>query len=136
MTDWHQVNYNDKVCNMWKKYGKISGVKGVENRLMKGRGASNCYRAILAQVNYLESIYQYNSLKGLYEDLSELAYYIMEDDYERVIKGLEPIKDSIREIENLKSAQHDEKVKMIIGEIRTHLDYLSIEYRNRLSNRL
>lgn len=93
---------------------------------------NNCYRAILAQVNYLDRfIQQRNKLKEIYEDLTELAFYMLENDSEQVIKGIVHIKDGILEMEEHFSriCSQDEPARLIIAEIKTHLDYLLLEYR-------
>lgn len=92
---------------------------------------NNCYRAILAQVNQLDSIYRPKLIvKELYEDLTELAYYIMEDDDERIYKGVYQLHDTIGELDKMMAkGDPNEKIVSIIGELRTHLDYILINYR-------
>lgn len=92
-------------------------------------GVNNCYRAILAQVNLLDSVYQPKyCLKVIYEELTELAFYLMEDDYERVDKGISQLQDTIRELTTTSSGMGDvDEISYIIGEINTHLNYLMIE---------
>lgn len=91
---------------------------------------NNCYRAILAQVNYLDGIWpEKNRLKDLYEELTELAFYMLEQDYVRVTKGIEQIYGTIDELESLTPVdQHCEQVSMIFSELRTHLNFLKMEY--------
>jgi len=90
---------------------------------------NNCYRAILAQVNYLDGIYtQSCRIKELYEELTVLALYIMEGDGERVIKGITPLFDIINDIANSSEIEksHEEELNYIMAELRTHLQYLLI----------
>ncbi len=93
---------------------------------------NNCYRAILAQVNYLDSVCIRNtSVKEIYQDLSELAFYLMENDTARIYKGIEQMKLTVNEIERgawINDERDDVAVRLIITEIKTHLQYLSIEY--------
>lgn len=90
----------------------------------------NCYRAILAQVNQLDSIYEpKNRLKELYEELTELAFYIMENDSKRVYRGIEQIKATIDELEQYPIHSY-EQVRIITTELITHLDFLLLEYQN------
>lgn len=87
----------------------------------------NCYRAILAQINQLDSIYRSkNHLKDLYEELTELAFYIMEDDYERLDKGIGQLRDTVWEL-NSNPAENAREVAVVIHEIVTHLDFLRYE---------
>lgn len=92
---------------------------------------NNCYRAILAQVNYLDSVCHRNaSLKEIYQDLSELAFYLLENDHQRIYRGIEQVKLTIEEIERgAWKDQHDSQaVRVILTEIRTHLQYLRLQY--------
>lgn len=93
---------------------------------------NNCYRAILAQVNYLDSVCVRNSsVKEIYQDLSELAFYLMENDKVRIYKGIEQIQSTVNEIESgqwMEAQRDDVEIRLIITEIKTHLQYLSIEY--------
>lgn len=90
----------------------------------KSSQAHNCYRAILAQVNQLDSIYGSKShLKDLYEELTELAFYIMEDDYERLDKGIRQVRDTVWELNN-NSTENTREVSFVIHEIVTHLEFL------------
>lgn len=96
---------------------------------------NNCYRAILAQVNHLDSLYDSkNYVKELYEELTELAFYIMEDDSERIDKGISQLQDTIWELDGLMSATHEKTIEIscLIAEIRTHLDYLLLNYHERV----
>lgn len=91
---------------------------------------NNCYRAILAQVNCLEAVWpEQSTLKQIYEELTELAFYMLEKDQPRVIKGIDQI---ITTLDELKVAvpgdRHSIEVKMIVSELRTHLDFLRLEY--------
>ncbi|MGI6452970.1 MAG: hypothetical protein ACOX0E_05805 [Syntrophomonadaceae bacterium] len=96
----------------------------------KKKLVNNCYRAILAQVNYLDSVYRHNSrLKELYEELTVLALYIMEGDNEQAIKGIIPLKETLKEIAcSTELDSQDMKINLIMGEIKTHLDYLLIAF--------
>jgi len=91
---------------------------------------NNCYRAILAQVNQLDSMLHFNPImKGLYEDLTELAFYLLEDDSQRVIQGINQVKASLIDLEETIRATHYRNTTLIfIGEIRTHLDFLIIQF--------
>lgn len=99
-----------------------------------GSPVNNCYRAILAQVNYLDSMCVRNSsVKEIYQELSELAFYLMENDAARIYKGIEQMRLTVNEIECghlVDDQQDDAAIRLIIAEIRTHLQYLSIEYGN------
>lgn len=93
---------------------------------------NNCYRAILAQVNQLDGLYRSKvHVKELYEDLTELAFYIMEDDGERVYKGVNQLHDTIMELDKVMAMGKGEKngqIVSIIGELRTHLDFILMNY--------
>lgn len=92
---------------------------------------TNCYRALLAQVNYLDSVYgEKKDVKDLYEELSILAFYIMQEDYERIIKSINEIKDLSREIAEMRvnDSNKASDLNMILEEIKTHLDYLLVHY--------
>ncbi|MBO8158105.1 hypothetical protein [Thermosyntropha sp.] len=95
------------------------------------KNISNCYRALLAQVNYLDGISnKKQDVKDLYEELSILAFYIMEDDYESIMRTINEIKELSRKIEE-SSSQGKEKTSafnLILQEIKTHLDYLLLQY--------
>lgn len=96
---------------------------------------NNCYRAILAQVNYLDSIYQQrHRVKDLYEELTELAFYMMVDDNKQVIKGIDQMKDTVCELEQTNTCQPDDTVPFVLGELKTHLDFLRMEYTNKFKN--
>jgi archaellum component FlaC len=100
---------------------------------MKTRSpVNNCYRAILALLNQLDSIYQEKTyIKELYEDLTELAFYLMEDDCDRVARIVNEIKESLGEIECIVSdtrQERNEELGFFTAELKTHLDYLLIEY--------
>jgi len=94
---------------------------------------SNCYRAILAQVNCLDSVYvKKEHLKGIYEEISELAYYIMENDEQRIFKKIEQINLVLGELEHslwAEPRETDATIKLILDEIRTHLQYLLIQFQ-------
>jgi len=92
---------------------------------------NNCYRAILAQVNCLEGIWpeEQRSLKQIYEELTELAFYMLENDGPRVCQGIDQISTTLGEIKA--AVPHDYRfteVSMIISELKTHLNYLRLEY--------
>lgn len=91
---------------------------------------NNCYRAILAQVNQLDSLYRSKvHVKELYEDLTELAYYIMEDDGERIYKGINQLHDTIMELDKVMGVgEQDGQIVSIIGELRTPLDFILMNY--------
>lgn len=91
---------------------------------------NNCYRAILAQINCLEGVWpEQSTLKQIYEELTELAFYMMEKDSPRVARGIDQISATLDEI---KSALPNDnsliEVKMIVSELKTHLDFLRWEY--------
>ncbi|MDD2620133.1 MAG: hypothetical protein PHC92_05650 [Syntrophomonadaceae bacterium] len=95
----------------------------------------NCYRAILSLVNHLDSFCKNkNSLVSIYEELSELAFYIMEDDGDLMLRIIEQMKGSIDELNcggYLKLAEDRQRFAFITGEIKTHLNFLLIEYSNK-----
>lgn len=89
---------------------------------------NNCYRAILAQVNYLDGIYKDNHLlKDIYAELTVLAFNIMADDMASILKSIDEIKFLSLEMGyNICSSRDKiEMIKMVLGEIKTHLDYLA-----------
>lgn len=93
----------------------------------------NCYRAILAQVNQLDSIYQPKiDLKDLYMDLTELAYYLLEENKCNAYRGVEQMYETIREV-NTKASS--EEVEYIVGEIKTHLEFLAMQLAGTSSGR-
>ncbi len=91
----------------------------------------NCYRAILAQVNLLDSLYRPKEIvKDLYEDLTELAYYIMENDDECIQKGIDQLQGTIMEMDCMVGENGlDQDIAAIISELRTHLDYILIKHQ-------
>jgi len=98
--------------------------------MTKPDAKTNYYRSILAQVNCLDGCFRQKSfLKEIYEEMTELAFYMMEGDNKKVIKGVNQIKASIVELEthSFGECYRDEQTKLIIAEIKTHLDYLLIE---------
>ncbi len=89
----------------------------------------NCYRAILSLVNHLDEFCNDKSaLRHIYEGLSELAFYIMEDDRERMIKGIEQLQLTIEELHCRELREGYDRFAFITGEINTHLNYLLIDY--------
>jgi hypothetical protein len=97
----------------------------------------NCYRAILAQVNSLDSFCKgYGQLKDLYCDLAELAYFIMEEDFKQVFKTIKQIHDELEELNEIVYFDSDNSnyIKTMVAEIITHLDFLIIEYDQRITN--
>lgn len=71
------------------------------------------------------------SVKDIYQDLSELAFYLMENDAARIYKGIEQMRLTVNEIERgqwINDQRDDVAIRLIITEIKTHLQYLSIEY--------
>jgi len=92
--------------------------------------AINCYRAILAQVNQLDSIYKPKIyMKEVYMDLTELAYYLLDDDESCAFKGIEQMYETINEVSCYASVNNgnSKEIKYIIGEIKTHLEYLGMQ---------
>ncbi len=93
---------------------------------------NNCYRAILAQVNSLEAVWPEPSyLKQIYEDLTELAFYMLEKDGQRVNKGVEQMLSTLEEVKGAfppLGERHFIEVRMIISELKTHLEFLRLEY--------
>ncbi|MEN6349956.1 MAG: hypothetical protein ABFD08_11235 [Syntrophomonas sp.] len=100
---------------------------------------SNCYRAILSLVNHLDNFCPDKScLVEIYEELTELAFYIMEDDCDCMTKGIEQLKDSITRLKCCHSRLDEDNLqrfKLITGEIKTHLDFLKIEHCNKALNK-
>lgn len=97
-----------------------------------GSPVNNCYRAILALLNQMDSVYQQKTcIKELYEDMTELAFYLMEDDCERVARIVNEIKGTLGEMDYKISdigQEITEEVSFFTAEMNTHLDYLLIEY--------
>lgn len=97
---------------------------------------NNCYRAILAIVNYLGSICSRREyLTDIYQDLSEMAYYIMDNNKYCLLKSIEQLTISVNELENEFKLVDKEKSTIIIltlNEIRTHMQYLHIQFSQRL----
>ncbi|HBK53956.1 hypothetical protein [Syntrophomonas wolfei] len=92
----------------------------------------NCYRAILSLVNHLDdSCNDKNAMRQIYEELSELAFYIMIDDRERMIRGIEQLQHTIRELRCQENTMEYNRFQFITGEINTHLNYLLIDYCTR-----
>ncbi|MEN6326663.1 MAG: hypothetical protein ABFD18_10735 [Syntrophomonas sp.] len=95
----------------------------------------NCYRAVLSLVNHLDSVCKNkNRLVSIYEELSELAFYIMEDDGELMCRVIEEMKRSIDELNctgYLKCEEDQQRFNLITGEIKTHLNFLVIEHGNK-----
>lgn len=91
---------------------------------------NNCYRAILAQVNYLDGIWPERSrLKDLYEELAELAFYMLERDHCRVIRSVDQIRGTINEMDSaISNEANRDQVTMIFSELKTHLHYLALIY--------
>ena len=90
----------------------------------------NCYRAILAQVNHLDSIYQPKIyLKELYMDLTELAYCLLEQNEEHAYLGIEQMYKNLEEVG--KQAPHNrarqKEIDYVVGEIKTHLEFLALQ---------
>ncbi|MDD3853135.1 MAG: hypothetical protein PHD40_05705 [Syntrophomonadaceae bacterium] len=90
---------------------------------------NNCYRAILAQLNYLDGVYENKAgLKDLYAELSELAFYIMEQDRARVSRGVDQLKASIDELKAMDTSECNSDIMALFIELQTHLTYLKTEY--------
>ena len=113
------------------KYVKIQAVDLIYKEVFVLRSpVINCYRAILAQVNQLDSIYQPKIyLKELYMDLTELAYYLLEENQHNAFKGVEQMFETIREVNHHASMNQTstEEVDYIVGEIKTHLEFLAMQ---------
>lgn len=109
----------------------IDVLKLVKNEALGVNKIHNCYRAILAIVNYLGSVCSRKEcLTEMYQDLSEIAYYIMVEDEDSLLKGIEQITMSINELENEVKPRNQEKdaiFKLALNEIRTHMEYLRIQ---------
>ncbi len=91
---------------------------------------TNCYRALLAQINHLDSIYQPKSrLKELYEETSILAYYIMENDSKNVLLNIQELILLNQELQMNNQGIKNAEVQIICTEIETHLKFLTLEYR-------
>jgi hypothetical protein len=101
---------------------------------MSNIAVNNCYRSILAQINCLDSVYsRKNHLIEIYEEISELALYIMENDEQRICMSIEQIKLAVDELEYCLLEEYQETeaiIKMILDEIRTHLQYLLIQFQS------
>lgn len=92
---------------------------------------NNCYRAILAQVNCLEGIWpeEQRSLKQIYEELTELSFYMLENDGPRVCQGVDQISVTLDEIKAVMPRDYRFlEVSMIVSELKTHLNFLRLEY--------
>ncbi|MGI5879091.1 MAG: hypothetical protein ACOX6L_00670 [Syntrophomonadaceae bacterium] len=90
---------------------------------------NNCYRAILAQLNYLDSVYGNKAgLKDLYAELSELAFYIMEQDRPRISQGVDQLKATVGELKAMENRESNIDIIALFTELQTHLTYLKIEY--------
>lgn len=95
---------------------------------------NNCYRAILSLVNHLDNFCPDKDVVEIYEELTELAFYIMENDCDRMTKGIKQMKESItrlRQHHNRLDQKDMERFNLITGEIKTHLDFLIIEHCNQ-----
>ena len=90
---------------------------------------NNCYRAILAQLNYLDSVYENKvELKDLYAELCELAFYIMEQDPQRVSRGVDQLIASLEDFKSICASDLNPEISTLFTELQTHLTYLKIEY--------
>lgn len=89
----------------------------------------NCYRALLAQINYLDNIYpEKHRLKELYEETSVLAYYIMENDRKSIQLNIQELIEIIKELLVNNNCANQAKITYICGEIETHLKFLTLEF--------
>lgn len=90
----------------------------------------NCYRAILAQVNCLEAVWpKPSTLKVIYEELTELSFYMLEQDSHRVSQGIDQILTTLEEIKMTRpSGGQPIEIRMIVSELETHLEFLRREY--------
>ncbi|HWP95566.1 MAG TPA: MEDS domain-containing protein [Syntrophomonadaceae bacterium] len=120
-----------KTISVEQRMGTNNKLKLEERDASEVNRINNCYRAILAIVNCLGSVCNRKGcLTEIYQDLSEIAYYIMDKDKHSVLKGIEQITISIKELENEIRTENQEKdatVRLILDEIRTHLQYLRIQ---------
>ncbi len=94
----------------------------------------NCYRAILAQVNCLEAIWpEPSTLKEIYEELTELSFFMLEQDSRGINKGIDQMLTTLEDIKAswLSDGQPIE-IRMIVSELETHLEYLRREYTQLL----
>lgn len=94
----------------------------------------NCYRAILAQLNQLDSIsFPRAYTKELYMDLSELAYYLLEGDIHKVYKGVKQMYETAMEVKDydysFTGEETNYEITYFLTEIKTHLEYLALELR-------
>jgi len=98
---------------------------------MSSFAVNNCYRSILAQINCLDSVYcKKEYIKDMYEEISELAFYIMDNDEQQIFRKIEHINLVLDELEySLWEEQReiDMTIKLILDEIRTHMKYLLIK---------
>lgn len=92
-----------------------------------------CYRAIVAQVNSLDALSNRCKLiKDIYEDLAELACFMMEGECKQIISTIKQMQCTLGELEEAILVD-DEKnmgyIRMILTELFTHMEYLLIEYK-------
>ncbi|KUG03233.1 hypothetical protein ASZ90_019332 [hydrocarbon metagenome] len=62
-------------------------------------------------------------------DLTELAYYLLEENQHNAFKGVEQMFETIREVNHHASMNQTsmEEVDYIVGEIKTHLEFLAMQ---------
>ena len=90
----------------------------------------NCYRAILAQVNCLEAVWpEPSTLKEIYEELTELSFYMLEQDSFGISQGIDQILTTLEEIKVTRPSDGQPiEIRMIVSELETHLEFLRREY--------
>jgi len=117
---------------MEHRMATIDVLKPVKNDTLDICRINNCFRAILAIVNHLDSVCNRKDyLTEIYQDLSEIAYYIMDKDGDSALKSIEQLTISIYELENEIKPEYQEKdaiIRLTLNEIRTHLQYLRIQF--------
>ncbi|MFY9119008.1 MAG: hypothetical protein WAO57_01690 [Syntrophomonadaceae bacterium] len=94
----------------------------------------NCYRAILAQVNSLESVWpKPNTLKQIYEELTELSFFMLEQDSHGINQSIDQMLITLEDIKaSWPSDGQPIEIRMIVSELETHLEYLRREYIQQL----
>jgi len=121
-----------KKISMEHRMAAIDGLKPAKSDTLDVCCINNCFRAILAIVNHLGSVCNRKDyLTEFYQDLSEIAYYIMDKDRESILKSIEQITILINELENEIKPEYQEKnatIRLTLDEFRTHMQYLRIQF--------
>ena len=99
-----------KKISMKHRMATTDVLKPAKNDTLDVCRINNCFRAILAIVNHLDSVCNRKDyLTEIYQDLTEIAYYIMDKDGNSVLKSIEQMTISINELENEIKPEHQEK---------------------------